>query len=91
MDDCFDALDATGKVICCSVTSFIVLVTVCLIFSFGAVEPTEYGIVHNFITKQIDKDHIYEGGLQFIGVFNTLITYPRIQVLTEFGTSADAT
>jgi hypothetical protein len=77
MDDCLD--NAKSKCICVSIcTVFVVLISM-LAFSWGTVEPTEYGILYNTISKQIDEDplNIYEGGISFTGPFSKLITFPR--------------
>jgi hypothetical protein len=58
--------------------------------SFGTLEPTEYGIVYNSISKSVDTENIYEGGLQFIGLFNRFIAYPRIQKSIEFSDNVEA-
>jgi hypothetical protein len=47
MDDCLGNLDAKTKFCCLTVTSLVLLLTVGMVFSFGAVEPTEYGILYN--------------------------------------------
>lgn len=64
MDDfeCLD-MDRKTKVMCCSITSIVVLATTLIAMSFGTVEPTEYGILYNILSKQIDHENIYEGGL----------------------------
>ncbi len=90
MDDCLDSMDSKTKCICFSVTSLVVLVTGILAFSFGAIEPTEYGILYNSVSKQIDTQNVYEGGLQFVGIFNHIIAYPRTQITIEFSDSATA-
>ena len=86
MDDveCLDQMDRKTKVYCCSITSVIVVATALVAVSFGTVEPTEYGILYNTISKQIDKENIYEGGLQYVGLFNSLITFPSIHKTIEF-------
>lgn len=84
MEDCFDSMDTKTKCICVSVTSLVVLITTILLFSFGAIEPTEYGILYNSVSKSIDTENVYEGGLQFIGLFNSIKTYPSIQMTIEF-------
>jgi cobyrinic acid a,c-diamide synthase len=58
--------------------------------SFGAVEPTEYGILYNQVTKQIDTENILDGGLQYIGVFNKLIAFPRSNKQVEFSDERSA-
>lgn len=65
MENCdfLDNFDKKTKVLCASISSVVILITVLVGISFGAVEPTEYGILYNTISKQIDIDTILEGGL----------------------------
>ena len=63
MDDCFENVDAKTKCVCISITTVIVILTGALAFSFGAVEPTEYGILYNKISKQIDEKNVQDSGL----------------------------
>src|ERR1700733_3399281 len=89
--DNFNNLDMKTKVCCISVTASIFLISILAIISFGAVEPTEYGILYNSITKDLNTDYIYEGGLQYIGIFHKLITFPAIHQTIEFSNVRDAT
>lgn len=95
MEDCLDLfgnLDGKTKLLCCSITSLTVLITVLVGVSFGAVEPIEYGLLYNTMTKQINTDptQILEGGLQYVGVFNQIITFPRNEKPIEFSDQASA-
>lgn len=63
MDEFLANFDGKTKLLCCFVTSIVVTMTVIVGISFSAVEPTEYGILYNTITKQLDTDTILEGGL----------------------------
>ena len=90
MEDIFNSMDRKTKVYCVSFTSLILLMTICIAMSFGSVEPTEYGILYNGITKQIDQSTIYEGGLQYIGLWYSLVTFPRIHKTIEFSDSKGA-
>jgi hypothetical protein len=52
------------KLLClvgCGICWLIVLLVIFLV-SIGTVEPIEYGIVYNSITKKVDIDTIYPGG-----------------------------
>jgi hypothetical protein len=90
MEDFFD--DNKTKCICASCVSLMLVIIGVLSFSFGAVEPTEYAILYNKITKQIDTDsaNIYENGLSFIGPFQQFITFPRTHKVVEFSDYKDA-
>ena len=86
MEDCdfLDNFDKKTKFMCACVSSVVIAMTVLVGLSFGAVEPTEYGILYNTITKQLDTKTILEGGLQYVGVSNQIITFPRINKQIEF-------
>lgn len=86
MDDCYclDRMDTKTKVSCISITAIVVAVIGVLAASFGTVEPTEYGILYNSISKQIDTKNIYEGGLQYVGLFNHVYSFPKIHKTIEF-------
>lgn len=84
MEDCLDSMDTKTKCMCVTITTVVTLLVLVLALSFGTVEPTEYGILYNSISKQIDLETVYEGGLQYVGVFNHVIAYPRIQKTIEF-------
>ncbi|CDW85393.1 UNKNOWN [Stylonychia lemnae] len=80
----FMGSDSKSKTIC-AIISLVSLVTTILIgISFGSVEPTEYGILYNTITKKIDEKNILTGGLQYLGVPNKIITFPRVNKQIEF-------
>jgi hypothetical protein len=72
MDNCdfLDNFDQKTKMLCFCISSIVLATTVIVGVSFGAVEPTEYGILYNTITKQLDTSTILEGGLQYVGPTN---------------------
>lgn len=86
-----DDLDTKTKACCITVTSLVLLLTIGMVLSFGAVEPTEYGILYNQISKKIDRVNVYEGGLQYVGLFNKLVTFPQIHKTIEFSSEKGAT
>ena len=53
-------------------------------YSFATVEPTEWAIAKNKISKQIYKDDIYEGGRYLIGPMYSFITFPATFKTIEF-------
>ena len=55
-----------------------------LAYSFATVEPTEWAIAKNKISKQIDKDTIYDGGRHLIGPLYSFITFPATYKTIEF-------
>lgn len=85
-----DNFDGKTKCLCLTMTSLVLAVTVIVGVSFGGVEPTEYGILYNQVTKQINTDNILDGGLQYIGVFNKLIAFPRNNKQVEFSDQSEA-
>jgi len=60
-------------------------------FSVGTVEPIEYGIVYNSITKTVNTEHVYKGGWYFIGPIQSFFVFPSTLVNIDFTTwkSAD--
>jgi hypothetical protein len=61
--ECLDRFDKKTKIYCISITAVVILLSAITVVSFGAVEPTEYGILYNKLSKNIDTENIYEGGL----------------------------
>lgn len=53
-------------------------------WSAGTVEPIQYGLKYNSISKSIDESKTYEGGWHLIGPFNSFITYPSTNVNVDF-------
>jgi len=62
----------------------IFLLIIILMFSWDTVEPTEWGIKYNSISKNLEREHIYEGGRYLIFLFNSFVTFPRILKTIEF-------
>ena len=88
--DFLSNFDKKTKILCGTCTALSLVVTTLLAVGFGAVEPTEYGIKYNIISKQIDTQMVYTGGLQYIGFYNQIITYPATQQILEFSDSSSA-
>jgi len=83
-------MDSKTKFWCITITLSVALATSLIAMSFGSVEPTEYAIKYNVISKNVDHENIYEGGLQWIGLFNNFVTYPRIHTSIEFSDNQEA-
>lgn len=92
MDDCLDnCADVFGRMSagkrcglisgCLAFISFIVLITV----SVEGVEPTEWALVQDNITQDVDRDDILQGGLHWIGLFRRLIVFPSTYKTIMFG------
>ena len=90
MEDFLNNVDTKTKICCCSITSVVLVISICAILSFGAVEPTQYGILYNSITKELYEEKVYGGGLQYTGLFHSLITFPAVHQTIEFSNSHDA-
>ena len=81
-----------GQIVCCVGCGICILVTVLIIVlvSVGTVEPIEYGIKYNAISKQVDKDTVYTGGWYLIGPFNSFETFPSTLVNMDFANYPNA-
>ncbi len=62
---------------CCSCFA-LVLGIVVVAFCTATVEPIEYGLKYNTLSRNIDgSSGVYEGGWYIIGPINKFITFPR--------------
>ena len=57
---------------CCSLVTIVVGI-IGLAWCAGTVEPIQYGLKYNTISKNIDNTEVYEGGWYIIGPFNKFI------------------
>jgi hypothetical protein len=96
MDQCFescaDAFGAMGRGKRCCLLSFclgFVAVIVYIAVAIEGVEPTEYAIVRNNLSQNIDSE-VKGSGLHWVGLFNSLIHYPSIHKSIEFSDDAAA-
>ena len=67
----------------CSICLLLVALILVLV-SIGTVEPIEYGIAYNAITKRVDTDAVYPGGWYMIGPTTSFITFPSTLVNLDF-------
>lgn len=77
---------ANEKLICgvvCGICWLLVILIV-LLLSIGTVEPIEYGIIYNAITKTVNTDNVYPGGWYFIGPINSFITFSSTKQNIDF-------
>ena len=51
-----------------------------LLVSIGTVEPIEFAIEYNSITKKTNEDQVYAGGWYLIGPFTSFFTFPATLV-----------
>jgi hypothetical protein len=60
------------------------IIVIAFAFMWDTVEPTEFGMTYNSITKTAGTDHIYTGGLYFVGPFQHFIKFPATVTHIEF-------
>ena len=63
MEDCYRSMDVKTRFCCASMTGLALVLVILMGASFGAIEPTQYGILYDKVTKSIDPENIQEGGL----------------------------
>lgn len=97
MDDCFENCAETfsrmsaGKrccllSLCLSFMSLIAYIAVAI----EGVEPTEYAIIRNNLSQDINQEEVLEGGLHWVGLFYSLIHFPSIHKSIEFSSDPSA-
>ena len=90
MDDVYNNMDNKTKFCCGGMTALALVSVILMGASFGAVEPTEYGILYSKIYKSVDHENIQEMGLQFVGPLTTLVKFPRTHQVLEFSDYREA-
>ena len=80
----------TGALICLIICLVMSLAVLLLILSMGSLEPLEYGITYNKITKTIGST-VFENGRYIIGPWMSFIVYPANLVTVEFSDARRAT
>jgi hypothetical protein len=68
-----------GCGVCCLLT-----ILIFVLVSVGTVEPIEYGIVYNSITKTVNTEHVYKGGWYFIGPIQSFFVFPSTLINIDF-------
>lgn len=83
---------ASGNVICAVGCSICVLLTalILVLISIGTVEPVEYGLSYNSISKTTDQDNVYAGGWYMIGPFASFKVFPATLVNIDWTHYPDA-
>jgi hypothetical protein len=64
-----------GCCVCLSVVGLILF-----LISIATIEPIEYGIKYNSITKKTDEDSVYSGGWYMVGPTVSFLTFPATLV-----------
>lgn len=72
------------KAILIGAAVFALIVVVAFAYMWDSVEPTEYGMTYNSLTKTAGIDKIYDGGLYFVGPFQHFIKFPATVTHVEF-------
>lgn len=66
-----------------------IVVVMLALMSLGAVEPNEYGLVFNWITKSI-RPTVHHGGMHMIGFWNEFVAFPATVQTVEFSSEGVA-
>ena len=72
--------DDRKKCFCCCGVVLSLIGLILLLVSIGTIEPIEYGISYNSISKKTDEDKVYPGGWYMIGPFTSFLTFPSTLV-----------
>ena len=68
---------------------FIILLIIYLLISMDVVEPLEYGLTYNKLTKNIGNS-VYESGRYILNPFKAFLKYPKNLVTIEFSDNKKA-
>ena len=77
-------MDNKTKCGCICAVAVIVIGIITIAFCAATVEPIQYGLKYNTLSKNIDATEVYEGGWYIIGPLNKFIQFPRTQVNVDF-------
>jgi hypothetical protein len=77
--DNFKRLCGFACFICCFI---IILIT--MMVCVDTIEPIEYGVKYNSVSRTIDDKTIYDNGWYFTGPTNSFVTFPKTQVNMDF-------
>lgn len=58
--------------------------------SFKIVEPLEYALLQNTISREVTSGRVYTSGRFFVGLARDFIRYPRVRRNVFFGTGSEA-
>jgi len=67
----------------------LLLLLLLLAICWDPVEPTQYALIYNSISKNVDPT-VYEGGRYFLFFTNSFLTFPKTLVSIEFSDSYNA-
>ena len=77
---------------CCLLSTclgFVALI-VYIAVAIEGVEPTEFAIIRNNLSQDINQQEVLTGGLHWVGLFYSLIHFPAIHKSIEFSDDANA-
>eukprot|EP00442_Polarella_glacialis_P035801 CAMPEP_0115065328 /NCGR_PEP_ID=MMETSP0227-20121206/10190_1 /TAXON_ID=89957 /ORGANISM="Polarella glacialis, Strain CCMP 1383" /LENGTH=393 /DNA_ID=CAMNT_0002451105 /DNA_START=44 /DNA_END=1225 /DNA_ORIENTATION=- len=72
---------------CCGAALALLVVVLC---SLGTLQPTEYGLRYNRVTKQVDHSIVYRSGRHLIGPMSSFLTFPATVQSLEFSNRSGA-
>ena len=91
MDNFFDDVSQgftqlSGGKKCCIVSLCLAFVSIIVYIAVAleGVEPTEFALIRNNLSQDIDTERVLTGGLHYVGVFYSLIHFPSIHKSIEF-------
>lgn len=70
----------------CAFITIIIVISVCV----DTIEPIQYGVKYDTISKKIDESKVYDSGWYFLSPNENFIIFPRTQVNLDFTEFADA-
>ena len=83
---------ATQSQICCIGCGIcgVLIGLIIVLVSIATIEPIEYGLVYNSISKKVDANTVYAGGWYFLGPFSSFVTFPATLVNIDWTDYPDA-
>ena len=88
--DIDDFSENGGACLACGCGTLFVVAFCLLVLSFSAIEPLQYGLHFSKFSNKIVDEKVREGGLYFIGLGHSFITFPRQAVTIDFANDPTA-
>ena len=79
-----DNSENIAKVACCGICCYMIVFVVIFTQLFARIAPNYCGIQINELTKTINEDRVYNGGLYFLGFFQGFYDFPLHVQTIEF-------
>jgi len=67
----------------------VMVLLIILLMCWDPVEPTDYALIYNSISKNVDSQ-VYEGGRYFLFFTNSFVSFPKTLVSIEFSDSQNS-